>query len=107
MTCREKLALEYPDKINDKEYGGCHGCPSKYGYLEPPDWCRINYATCTRCWDREMPETTPKKINIMSNAKVAARELAELRVELTKEGFTREEAMHIVVAFVRSLGGAE
>lgn len=107
MTCREKLKLEHPECLSSIEFGGCYNCPRDYGYMDRPDWCRINDATCTRCWDREIPGTEPKKINIMSNAKVAARELAELRDALTFEGFTREEVMHIIVAFVRSLGGVE
>lgn len=62
MTCREKLAIEHPDEINPDCYGGCKGCPSVYGYLQNPDYCDggENYI-CTKCWDREIPETESTK----------------------------------------------
>ena len=62
MTCKEKLAIEHPDKIDPCCKGGCEGCPSTYGYLPIPDYCDYpeNYP-CTKCWDREIPETETKK----------------------------------------------
>ena len=27
MTAREKLAMEYPEQLDDVEPGGCLGCP--------------------------------------------------------------------------------
>lgn len=56
MTCREKLAIEHPDKIDPECRGGCVGCPSTYGYLHNPDYCDYpeNYL-CTKCWDQEIP----------------------------------------------------
>lgn len=64
MTCREKLAIEHPEKIDPDEYGGCVYCPNSYGYLDPPDYCgsgvdlsKDEYdANCTKCWDREIPD---------------------------------------------------
>ena len=70
MTCREKLASEYPNLINPNLYGGADKCPHTYGYADRPDFC-IKYipATnerCTRCWDREYveknTEVVPPKI---------------------------------------------
>jgi hypothetical protein len=70
MTCREKLAIEHPEKIDKFAAGGCCGCPSEYGYLHRD--VRINCSCLTRddngmfllplemidrrcreCWDRE------------------------------------------------------
>lgn len=60
MTCREKLMIEHPDKICEVFYGGCIGCPNFYGYLPVPFYCPDdevgNRETCTKCWDREIPE---------------------------------------------------
>lgn len=58
MTCRERLKLEHPEKINDGAMGGCLGCPYDYGYLDEPDsFCRNSFAySCRECWDQEIPE---------------------------------------------------
>ena len=59
MTCREKLRLEHPDKINPSSWGGCERCPSTYGYLPDPDICGNKHRGekgCIICWDREIPE---------------------------------------------------
>lgn len=69
MTCKEKLAIEYPHCVDPKWEAGCAGCPTIYGYLDYPDWCNggNDYHTaddCKRCWDREIPENRcvlPKK----------------------------------------------
>lgn len=57
MTCREKLAIEHPEKIVSSYPGGCYGCPHEYGYLDAPpgDGCGGD-AKCRACWDREIPE---------------------------------------------------
>lgn len=71
MTAREKLAIEYPEKLDDLEPGGCMGCPEDYGYLPDADFC-INcygdvFERCKKCWDREIPEETKEeKENCMS-----------------------------------------
>lgn len=60
MTCREKLAMEHPDKIDPEKSGGCVGCPSEYGYSSAAaEDCDI---PCTECWDREMPEEKDKSV---------------------------------------------
>lgn len=59
MTCREKLMKEYPDDVDESCLGGCRGCPDDHDYLDKPEYClRIaNNTRCTKCWDREIPET--------------------------------------------------
>lgn len=55
MTFREKLAKEHPDCINEIFMGGAKYCPYKYGYEEQPKDCTGHL--CSKCWDREIPET--------------------------------------------------
>ena len=63
MTCREKLKMEHPDKVGNEFPGGCVFCPSSYGYLDDPLECNtLNCGgsdLCSKCWDREIPETGP------------------------------------------------
>ena len=71
MTAREKLAMEYPERINHKSCGGCTGCPDHYDYLHCAPFCEIkrypSEANCANCWDREIPEETKEeKENFMS-----------------------------------------
>ena len=54
MTCREKLKLEHPDKVDVRFRGDCLGCPDHYGYLDRPE-CHL--ISCFDCWDREIPES--------------------------------------------------
>lgn len=64
MTCREKLMIQYPEKIDADYFGGCEGCPMTYNYLPNPEYCKYGTTVeCTRCWDREIPETEPTKPN--------------------------------------------
>lgn len=62
MKCREKLALEEPEAINPKYLGGCAGCPSDRYTIEVPSYCDGEPETCTKCWDRELPNTKPTTI---------------------------------------------
>ena len=74
MTAREKLAMEYPEQLDDVEPGGCLGCPEDYGYLPNADFCKSGddrygdlFERCKKCWDREIPEETKEeKENCMS-----------------------------------------
>ena len=71
MTAREKLAMEYPERINHKSCGGCTGCPDHYDYLHCAPFCEIkrypSEANCANCWDREIPEEMKEeKENYMS-----------------------------------------
>lgn len=59
MTCREKLKLEHPEKINGFV---CDGCPDHYGYLDKPPYCKEGVVgRCGKCWDREIPEEKEPK----------------------------------------------
>lgn len=59
MTCREKLMKEHPDDVEECWLGGCCGCPDDLNYLDKPEYCNNvgDDALCTKCWDREIPET--------------------------------------------------
>lgn len=54
MTCKERLAVEHPDKITPE--GDCVGCPSAYGYMQDPGSECCDGMLCVDCWDREIPE---------------------------------------------------
>lgn len=57
MTLREKLQMEFPEKVKGDYIGGCSGCPHEYGYgSEFPDCFGGNEEQCQECWDREIPE---------------------------------------------------
>lgn len=60
MTCREKLRMEYPEKVSPKFCGGCVGCPDDYFDIEMNKGCSgLNEEECRACWDREIPGTEP------------------------------------------------
>ena len=65
MTAREKLEIEYPECIDKTFWGGCVGCPDKYGYLARPAFCKdklhLSEANCDNCWDREIPNIVERK----------------------------------------------
>lgn len=66
-TCRERIAREHPDRLSSMWFGGVYGCPSRYGYLDDPDECYPCESECSKCWNREIPETIEEKENtIMS-----------------------------------------
>ena len=71
MTAREKLAMEHPQLINETFWGGCVGCPDRYGYLTRPAFCKDKLypseANCANCWDREIPDELTDKFNIVGN----------------------------------------
>jgi hypothetical protein len=67
MTCKEKLALEHPDKLSFNTLSGCVGCPDQYGYLDKPaDNCGLLYG-CERCWNREIPGSEPVKLDLAAS----------------------------------------
>lgn len=86
MTCREKLAKEHPDYIDSCYITGCRGCPYKYGYLDAPEWCPVKHkigpteTSCSKCWDREMPEDN----NLKGENDMTSKTKKELIEELTK-----------------------
>ena len=69
MTFRAKLKEEHPEKIDERCAGGCIGCPSNYGYEENYN---CNGVTCKDCWNREMPNTEAKGIEVIPQAEVDA-----------------------------------
>lgn len=82
MTCREKLAIEYPDEINPCMDGGAVGCPNDHGYLPSHlDMCRKGQ--CTECWDREIPDTTNS--HYVQNEKEKTMATKKTKAELEKE----------------------
>lgn len=86
MTCREKLKIEHPDRINMRCIGGCVGCPSAYEYLDFPDYCEdANMPIgerCTRCWDREIPETEVSVEHELTGNKPEDNKEEELTIEI-------------------------
>lgn len=58
MTCREMLALEYPEWVGDQFESGCYCCPMTYGYAGKPGYCSGpgNESLCKCCWDREVED---------------------------------------------------
>lgn len=62
MTCREKLAMEHPEEVDMKWFGGCNDCPASYGYASTPEWCAPFNSVCTKCWDREVDDITVKPV---------------------------------------------
>lgn len=60
MTCQEKLATEYPEKVNDDKSNMFIGCPHHYGYLPKPMYCHKRFilgpSVCNECWNREVKE---------------------------------------------------
>lgn len=72
MTCREKLKLDRPNKVNSCFYGGCSHCPHTYGYLPRPAECNTECFTCTECWDREIPGTEKVIEKAVSNIDIHA-----------------------------------
>lgn len=59
IRCRDLLALEYPEYINQNSDGGCTACPICFKYLPDPEYCRLHsgqyiLGACYKCWDREI-----------------------------------------------------
>lgn len=67
MTCREKLAIEHPEKLDSKSLGGCFGCPHAYGYAKKPEGCENLGFSCRECWDREVE--TEVKTDVKTDVK--------------------------------------
>ena len=60
MTCFEKAKIEIPHMVDDDYYGGVCGCPHEYEFLPRPVYCNdVTKETCSRCWNREIPEEEP------------------------------------------------
>ena len=91
MTCREMLKREHPTLVSSEYDGGCKFCPSDYGYLGDPEYCKEapSDIVCGRCWDREITEKeneTP-----MSNTKKTKAQLIEELKEATEKATALEK----------------
>lgn len=87
MTFREKLGKEHPHAIHPMFYGGCKGCPMGYGYTDKkPDYCICgSKEECTKCWDREIPETEEEKKPEVNNIPFDMAKIGEFVRELAKD----------------------
>lgn len=57
ITYRDLLRRDHPYELDEWYVGGCHGCPSNYGYCDMED--QISHCTktsCRACWDRRVGE---------------------------------------------------
>lgn len=79
MTCREKLKIEHPEKIDKWYTGGCYGCPHSYGYAKELIYCDENDETCAQCWDREVEE--PDVVNHPSHYETGKYECIDVMAE--------------------------
>lgn len=102
MTCREKLALERPDKISPGSPGGCYACPISYGYLERPDYCtdasNVHGDRCDECWNREIPEEG----DIMIGDKLYHKDDIPICNELKDTGIDTPEKLHSAMDILRN-----
>lgn len=83
-TCRERLRREYPERCGPQFVAQCDGCPRQYGYLSVPEYCYCNEDTCTRCWNREIPESIEKKLTAIPEVKPDETDLQMIK-EIEKE----------------------
>lgn len=71
MTCLEKMTIDNPSLVNAAIQGGAYGCPHHYGYAEKPPYCddfgigtdRTHGIECSKCWDRDIPESSAQKVH--------------------------------------------
>ena len=100
MTCREKLKIEHPECIDESICCGCSGCPHHYGYLDRPSYCTYQYipveVRCTRCWDREIPETLSFSQAVPQGEK-DSNEPTSLTLTVTYNDGTREKFFDVSV----------
>ena len=57
ITYRDLLRRDHPDDVDPIFEGGCHGCPSNYGYCDMED--QVSHCTttsCRACWDMRIGE---------------------------------------------------
>ena len=66
MKAREILVNVFPEAIDDKQSGGCSGCPWQYN-IAVKDLCKTALREgktidqiCRLCWDQEVPEKSKK-----------------------------------------------
>lgn len=63
ITYKELLWLLHPEKADDREQGGCAGCPHDYGF-DDDSGCKSTALMeyCDTCWNREIPYPVIAKI---------------------------------------------
>jgi hypothetical protein len=93
MTCKEKLKIEHPDRIDSYSYGGCQGCPHDYGYLVKPHYCLVTEDSCSMCWNREIPDTE-------KTIETTAKQYWDKYKALRHAGFTEDQAMSILIKWM-------
>lgn len=95
MTFKEKYTLDHPN--GDSLY---KGCPANYSYCEwsylEDDKGQCKY-TCESCWNQEIPDTTVT----ISDAEKWAKDLREKYQKLRHEGFTGDEALMLLTAYLK------
>lgn len=97
MTCREKLALEHPDKIGVQYTADRYGCPFDYGYLAKEHCDCRDVTSCAECWNREIPEDIINKFNAIGNPNpVSADELRELIIDDKTRDIPTTSGSHIL-----------
>lgn len=126
MTFKEKYLQDHPDDSERIDSVIHMYCPDDFGYEEYQGCCSVTIEgsdRCIKCWDREMPGTENKKesnnmrktkaeleqelmdirkelesVKRIDNYKDAACELKACMDALIEQGFTREEAMTVIIA---------
>ena len=145
MTFIQKLQIEHPNKVSyyadgSINYSDCAmECPHSYGYEKSaycgyPAFCGDN-DRCTKCWNREMPETENTKgdtdmkevgktvddllkevADLKEQVRVkkaqeeydkSANELKMMYDALINSGFSKVEAWSIFSTILDKSGGAE
>ena len=103
MTCREKLAKEWPRVSAEMN------CPHDFKYAKPPVYCPYGCKAsgklsrsekddlCANCWNREIPEDNTKdEQEIKPNLEDMCKEFVHCRGILMYGGFTSKEAADIL-----------
>ena len=88
MTYKERLQIEHPECIDEKEEDGCKGCPEDYGYCGKysddgrkmcDDWYDLE---CDQCWNEEIDE---EKENMLKELEEFYKNVADIAGFLSKE----------------------
>ena len=112
MTLKEKVAMEEPDNINIKSFGGVLYCPFDYSYL--PKGMALcskegvaedghDNEQCTRCWNQEIPGTEPVNEEVHCRAEKIDFEVAYEDLKVEHEKLMKDyEDLNTMVAHQRS-----
>ena len=61
MTYKERLQIEHPECIEEKEEGGCKGCPEDYGYTDK--YCKDGRRMCDDWYDFDVTKQLLTDLN--------------------------------------------